>query len=93
MGMLYELEEQADRCVTKQMRETLQGALDLYKPMRGSCGIALSRHHSCGRNTITMYGEMRLSIPAFRCGDCGAMSSGMSSVPQSSVTEWVDWNK
>ena len=52
MRMLYELEEQAYRSVAERMRETLQGALDLYKSMRGSCGIALSRHHnSYGRGS------------------------------------------
>ena len=78
--MLYELQEQADRSGPEQMRETLQGALDLYKPMCNSCAIALSRHHSYGRGIITNYGEMRLSIPVFRCGDCGSMASGMKLV-------------
>ena len=78
MGMLYELEEQADRSVTEQMQETLQDALRRYRPMCAGCDIALSRHHSYDRSIITKYGEMRVSIPVFRCGDCGAMSSGMA---------------
>ncbi len=33
MGMLYRLEEQAEKTVTQEIQDTLQDALMLYKPM------------------------------------------------------------
>ena len=32
----------------------------------------MARHHPHERILITKYGEMRLDVPVFRCGDCGA---------------------
>ena len=59
------------------MRRTIANALSQYKPMREECDVAMVRHHSYERTLITKYGEMRLDIPVFRCGDYGAMTSGM----------------
>ena len=52
------------------MRQTIIDELARYKPM---CDVAMARHHSYERTLITKYGEMRLDIRVFRCGDCGAM--------------------
>ena len=48
-----------------------------YKPMRQECDVAMARHHCYERTLITEYGEMRLDVPVFRCGDCDARCSGM----------------
>ena len=37
------------------------------------CDVATARHHNYERTLTTKYGEIRLDIPVFRCGDCGAM--------------------
>ena len=77
MGMLYRLEEEADRTITQQMQQTLQDALGRYTAMCKECDLAMHRHHSYGRAMVTKYGELSLSIPVFRCGECGKMFSGM----------------
>ena len=76
-GLLYELEEQRDRTIAQYMQDRLQEALDAYTPMCSECDIAMSRHQSYPRSIITKDGELRLSIPKFRCSECGRMSSGM----------------
>ena len=80
MGMLYRLEEQADKTVTQDIQDTLQSALKRYKPMCKGCDLAMARHHSYERTLITKYGEVNLSMPVFRCGGCGFMQSGMELV-------------
>ena len=77
MGILNQLEEQADQTVTQEMRQMLQDALDHYTGMCKDCGLAMHRHHSYPRTIVTKYGELDLSIPVFRCGECGGMVSGM----------------
>lgn len=77
MGMLYELEEEADRNITHQMQQTLQDALDGYRVMCAKCDLAMHRHHRYNRALVTKYGELRLRVPVYRCGECGGMSSGM----------------
>ena len=77
MELLYELESQADEFVVERLRRTIADALSQYKPMCEECDVAMARHHSYERTLITKYGEMRLDVPVFRCGDCGAMTSGM----------------
>ena len=78
MELLYELESQADEFIVDRMRRTIADALSGYKPMCEECDVAMARHHCYERTLITKYGEMRLDIPVFRCGDCGAMRSGMN---------------
>ena len=68
MGMLYELEEEADRNITRQMQQTLQEALDRYRVMCDKCDLAMHRHHRYSR------------APVYRCSECGGMSSGMESI-------------
>ena len=41
------------------------------------CDLAMSRHQSYPRSIITKDDELRLSIPKFRCCECGRMSGGM----------------
>ena len=77
MELLYELESQADEFVVERLRRTIADALSQYKPMCEECDVAMARHHSYERTLITKYGEMRLDVPVYRCGDCGAMTSGM----------------
>ena len=36
--------------------------------------VAMPRPHSYERTLIAKYGEMRLDVPVFRCGDFGAMT-------------------
>ena len=55
------------------MRQTIADALLRYKPMHEECDVAMARHHSSERTLITKYGDMRLDVPGFLCGDCGAM--------------------
>ena len=74
-GLLYQLEEERDRTIAQYMQDRLQSALDAYKPM--CCALAMSRHQSYRRSIITKDGELRLSVPKFRCSECGRMSSGM----------------
>ena len=77
MKLLYELESQADEFIVERLRRTIADALSGYKPMCEECDVAMARHHSYERTLITKYGETRLDVPVFRCGDCGAMTSGM----------------
>ncbi len=68
-GLLYESEEQRDRTIAQYMQDRVQEALDAYKPMRAECDLAMSGHRSYPRSIITKDGELRLSIPKFRCSD------------------------
>ena len=76
-GLLYELEEQRDWTIARYMQDRLQESLDAYRPMCTECDLAMSRHQSYPRSIITKDGELRLSIPKFRCSECGRMRSGM----------------
>ena len=80
MELLYELESQADEFIVERMRRTIADALSGYKPMRQECDVAMPRHHCYERTLIAMFGEMRLDVPVFRCGDCGAMTGGMDAI-------------
>ena len=69
MGMLYRLEEEADRTITQQMQQTLQQrSTDTWRCAK-SATLRCTRHHSYGRAKMTKYGELRMSIPVFCCGD------------------------
>ena len=41
------------------------------------CRLAMHRHHRYARANATGYGEVRLQIPVFRCGQCRRMASVM----------------
>ena len=77
-GLLYQLEEQRDRTIARYMQDTLQEALDAYRPMRSECDLAMNRHQSYPRSIVAKDGELRLSIPKFRRCECGRMRSGMA---------------
>ena len=38
----------------------------------------MHRHHRYARAIATGYGEVRLQIPVFRCGQCRRMAGGMT---------------
>ena len=62
----------------QRLEESLQQALDEYRALCAPCGLLMHRHHRYPRSIMTGYGEVRLQIPVFRCGQCRQMSSGMS---------------
>ena len=45
MGLLYELESQADEIIVERMRQTIADALSGYKPMREERDVAMARYH------------------------------------------------
>ena len=92
MELLYELESQSDEFIVDRMRWTIVDALSLYNPMRQERYVAMARHHSYERTLITKYGEIRLDIPVFRCGDCGAPRGGMEIVGKGQARKWYSQN-
>ena len=77
MELLYELKTQADALIVERMRRTIADALSSHKPLREERYLAMARRHCYERTLIAKRGEMRLDIPAFRRGDCGAMRGAM----------------
>lgn len=75
--MLNELETRLERELPQRLQESLQEALDGYRAQCEGCGLLMHRHHRYPRSIMTGYGEVRLQIPVFRCGQCREMSSGM----------------
>lgn len=69
--------EQRDRTIAQYMQDRLQEALDAYRPMCAECDLAMGKHQSYRRSIITKDGDLRLSVPKFRCSESGRMSSGM----------------
>ena len=49
----------------------------LPAPLR-PCRLAMHRHHRYARAIATSYGEVRVQIPVFRCGQCRLMAGGMT---------------
>lgn len=76
MGMLYQLEEELEKTVHQQLQQALQDALNHYRPSCSNCGIVMHRHHWYSRSILSRHGELELSIPVFRCPECGCMESG-----------------
>ena len=70
MGLLDHLETQLERQIPAQLQAALQQALDDYQPLCDRCRLAMHRHHRYARAIATGYGEVRLQIPVFRCGQC-----------------------
>ena len=77
MGLLNDLETRMEQELPQRLQESLQQALDEYRAECGRCGLLMHRHHRYPRSIMTGYGEVRLQIPVFRCGQCREMSSGM----------------
>ena len=82
MGLLDHLETQLERQIPAQLRAALQQALDDYRPLCDHCRLAMHRHHRYARAIDTSYGEVRLQIPVFRCGQCRRMAGGMTLLGQ-----------
>ncbi len=78
MGLLNELETRLEQEMPQRLQESLQQALDEYRAQCVPCGLLMHRHHRYPRSFMTGYGEVRLQIPVFRCGQCREMSSGVS---------------
>ena len=72
------LETQLERQIPAQLQAALQQALDDYQPLCDQCRLAMHRHHRYARAIATSYGEVRLQIPVFRCGQCRRMAGGMA---------------
>ena len=77
MGLLHQLETQLERQIP-----ALQQALDDCQPLCDHCRLARHRHHHYARAIATSYGEVRLRIPVFRCGQCRRMAGGMTLLGQ-----------
>ena len=82
MGLLDHLETQLERQIPAQLQAALQQALDDYQPLCDQCRLAMHRHHRYARAIATSYGEVRLQIPVFRCGQCRRMAGGMTLLGQ-----------
>ena len=82
MGLLHHLETQLERQIPAQLQAALQQALDDYQPLCDHCRLAMHRHHRYARAIATSYGEVRLQIPVFRCGQCRRMAGGMTLLGQ-----------
>ena len=76
MELLHHLETQLECQIPAQLQAALQQALDDYQPL---CG---HRHHHYARAIATGYGEVRVQIPVFRCGQCRRMAGGMTLLGQ-----------
>ena len=82
MGLLNDLETRTEQELPQPLQESLRQALAEYPAECGRCGLLMHRHHRYPRSIMTGYimtgyGEIRLQIPVFRCGQCREMSSGM----------------
>ena len=78
MGLLHHLETQLERQTPVQLQAALQQALDDYQALCDHCRLAMHRHYRYARAIATGYGEVRLQIPVFRCGQCRRMAGGMT---------------
>ena len=78
MGLLYDTETRLEQPIPAQLQQTLQRALDDYRPLCASCNLAMRRHHHYARTITTRYGAIELHLPAFRCGERRQMTGGMA---------------
>ena len=78
MELLHCLETQLERQIPAQLQAALQQALDDCQPLCDHCRLAMHRHHRYARVIATGYGEVRVQIPVFRCGQCRRMAGGMT---------------
>ena len=67
-----------ERQILVQLQASLQQVLDNYQPLCDQCRLGMHRHHRYTRAIATGYGEVRLQIPVFRCGQCRRMVGGMT---------------
>ena len=78
MRLLNEMETRLEQEMPQRLQESLQQALDEYRTECGDCGLLMHGHLRYPRPIMTGYGEVRLQIPVFRCGQCREISSGMA---------------
>ncbi len=79
-----QLESEVGKAGRRALGRRVQQALDEYHPGCAPCGVDMYRDHSYGRSFLSRHGELRLSVPVFRCPECGAMASGMDLVGEES---------
>ena len=82
MGLLHHLETQLERQIPVRLQTALQQALDDYQPLCDHCCLAMHQHHRYARAIATGYGEIRVQISVFRCGQCRRMAGGMTLLGQ-----------
>ena len=82
MGLLHHLETQMECQIPAQLQAALQQALDDYQPLCDHCRLAMHRHHRYARAIATGYGEVRVQMPVFRCGQRRRMAGGMTLLGQ-----------
>ena len=66
------------------LERRMQRALDKYHPDCAPCGVDMYRDHAYGRSFLSRHGELRLSVPVFRCSECDAIASGMDLIGEES---------
>ena len=76
MGLLHQLETELEQELPVRLRQSLQGAPDVYQAQCPDCRLAMHRHHAYCRSIMAGCGAVELWIPVFRCGECRRMSSG-----------------
>ena len=81
-GLLHHLETQLERQIPAQLQAARQQALDDCQPLCDHCRLARRCHHRYARAIATGYGEIRLRIPVFRCGQCRRMAGGITLLGQ-----------
>ena len=64
----------------------LQQAREDCLPLCDQRRLAMHRHHRYARAIATGYGEVRVQIPVFRCGQCRRMAGGMTLLGQEIAT-------
>ena len=88
MGPPDHLETQLERQIPAQLQAALQQALDDYLPLCDQCRLAMHRHHRYARAIAAGYGEVRIQIPVFRCGQCRRMAGGMTLLGDEMRHQW-----
>jgi len=79
-----QLESEVGKAGRLALGRRVQQALDEYHPSCAPCGVDMYRDHAYGRSFLSRHGELRLSVPVFRCPECDAMASGMDLVGEES---------
>ncbi len=80
-----QLESEVGKAGRLALGRRVQRALDDYHPGCAPCGVDMYRDHAYGRSFLSRHGELRLSVPVFRCPECDAMASGMDLVGEESL--------
>ena len=79
-----QLESEVGKAGRLALERRVQRALDEYHPGCAPCGVDMYRDRAYGRSFLSRHGELRLSVPVFRCPECDAMASGMDLVGEES---------